>query len=206
MVPITKTSDYCTKQDCSFICPLIPASKQPRILLKVPHLKPFSSSSCCRRDAVGGRESTLEGALVKTSPAQASLGSTGGVPRSRRMGGWRSNCSELEPPLSDRSRGRRPEGRERAAQKSDTIPRAVSGLQSFRLCRLGGGGKEDGFVLVVGEHAQLHLCKWWTHPALTNGAACTRSLAACASGAVLACPCCFHGPIVGCSPGVGDLF
>ena len=48
--------------------------------------------------------------MVKTSPTQANFGSTGGVPRSRKRGGaWRSNGSELEPPLSERSRGTRPE-------------------------------------------------------------------------------------------------
>lgn len=49
------------------------------------------------------------GVVVKTSPTQANFGSTGGVPRSRNRGGaWRSNGSELEPPLSERSRGTKP--------------------------------------------------------------------------------------------------
>lgn len=49
------------------------------------------------------------GVVVKTSPTHANLGSTGGVPRSRNRGGaWRSKGSELEPPLSERSRGTRP--------------------------------------------------------------------------------------------------
>lgn len=71
---------------------------------------PLSSSSAAWRSGdVSGRGSADE--LVKTSPTQANFGSTGGVPRSRRRGGtWRSNGSELEPPLSERSRGTRPEG------------------------------------------------------------------------------------------------
>lgn len=47
---------------------------------------------------------------MKTSPTQANFGSTGGVPRSLNIGGaWRSNGSELEPPLSERSRGTKPD-------------------------------------------------------------------------------------------------
>lgn len=70
---------------------------------------PLSSSSAVWRSGeVSGRGSV---GVVKTSPTQANFGSTGGVPRSRKRGGaWRSNGSELEPPLSERSRGTRPEG------------------------------------------------------------------------------------------------
>lgn len=83
-----------------------PATRGPR---RRPHRSPLSSSSAAWRSGEVSGRGSAEG-LANTSPTHANFGSMGGVPRSRRRGGaWRSNGSELEPPLSERSRGTRPE-------------------------------------------------------------------------------------------------